>query len=53
MDHFEEHRALYFFFRPDVQDIFHVLPDTGSAKKYHKAADALTRQFVTQVKTQY
>ena len=35
--------------RPDVQDIFDVLSDTGSAKDNQKAEDALTRHFVTQV----
>ena len=37
----------------DVQDIFDVLPDTGSAKDYQKAEDALTRHFVTQINTPY
>ena len=38
---------------PDVQDIFDVLADTGGAKDYQKAEDALTRHFVTQVNTPY
>ena len=38
---------------PDVQDIFDVLPDTGGAKDYQKAEDALTRHFVAQVNTPY
>ena len=38
---------------PDVQDIFDVLVDTGSAKDYQKAEDALTRNFVTQINTPY
>ena len=37
----------------DVQDIFYVLADTGSAKDYHKAKDALTRHFVTQINIPY
>ena len=32
---------------PDVQDIFDVLVDTGSAKDYQKAEGALTIHFVT------
>ena len=35
----------------DVQDIFDVLADTGSAKDYQKAEDALTRHFVKQINT--
>ena len=38
---------------PDVQDIFDVLPDTGSAKDYQKAEDALTGHFVIQVNIPY
>ena len=38
---------------PDVQDIFHVLADTWSAKHYQKTEDALTRYFVTQINTPY
>ena len=38
---------------PDVQDTFDVLADTGSAKDYQKAEDALTRHFVTQINTPY
>lgn len=38
---------------PDVQDIFDMLLDTGSAKDYQKAEDALTRHFVMQVNTPY
>ena len=38
---------------PDVQDIFDVLADTGSARDYQKAEDALTRHFVTQINTPY
>ncbi|XP_044182144.1 uncharacterized protein K02A2.6-like [Acropora millepora] len=38
---------------PDIQDIFDVLADTGSAKDYQKAEDALTRHFVTQINTPY
>ena len=37
----------------DVRDIFYVLADTGSAKDYQKAEDALTRHFVTQINTPY
>ena len=37
----------------DVQDIFDVLPGTGSAKEYKKAEEALTRHFVTQVNVPY
>ena len=37
---------------PDVQDIFYVLVDTGSAKDYHKAENAFTRHFVTPLNTQ-
>ena len=37
----------------DVQDIFDVLANTGSAKDYQKAEDALTRHFVTQIITPY
>ena len=33
----------------DVQDIFDVLPNTGGAKDYKKAEDALTAHFVTQI----
>ena len=33
----------------DVQDIFYVLPNTGGAKDYQKAEDALTGHFVTQL----
>ena len=38
---------------PDVQDIFDILPDTGGAKDYQKAEDALTRHFVVQVNIPY
>ena len=38
---------------PDVQDIFDVLPDTGGAKDYQKAEDALTGHFVVQVHIPY
>ena len=38
---------------PDIQDIFDVLADTGSAKDYEQAEDALTRHFVTQINTPY
>ena len=38
---------------PDVQDIFDVLPDTGGAKDYQKAEDALTGHFVIQVNIPY
>ena len=38
---------------PDVQDIFDVLADTGSAKDYQKAEDALTRHFAAQINTPY
>ena len=34
---------------PEVQDIFDVLPDTGEAKDYNKAAKALNDYFSTQV----
>ncbi|CAB4009281.1 Transposon Tf2-6 poly, partial [Paramuricea clavata] len=37
----------------DVQDIFDVLPETGNAKEYEKAEEALTRHFVTQVNVPY
>ena len=37
----------------DVQDIFDVLAETGSAKEYEKAKEALTRHFVTQVNVPY
>ena len=39
--------------RPDVQDVFDVLADTGSAKDYEKAEDALTRHFLMQISTPY
>ena len=35
----------------NVQDIFDVLVNTGSAKDYQKGEDALTRHFVTQINT--
>ena len=38
---------------PNVQDIFDVLVNTGSAKDYQKGKDALTRHFVTQINTPY
>ena len=38
---------------PDVQDMFYILVDTGSAKDYQKAEDALSRHFVTQINTPY
>ena len=38
---------------PNVQDIFDVLVNTGSAKDYQKGEDALTRHFVTQINTPY
>ena len=38
---------------PHVQDIFDVLADTWSAKGYQKPKYALTRHFVTQIKTPY
>ena len=37
----------------DVQDIFDVLPNTGGAKDYQKAEDALTAHFVTQINIPY
>ena len=37
----------------DVQDIFDVLPNTGNAKEYQKAEDALTAHFVTQINIPY
>ena len=37
----------------DVQDIFDVLPETGNAKDYEMAEEALTRYFVTQVNIPY
>ncbi|CAB4015033.1 Hypothetical predicted protein, partial [Paramuricea clavata] len=37
----------------DVQVIFDVLPETGNAKEYEKAEEALTRHFVTQVNVPY
>ena len=38
---------------PDVQDIFDVLSETGSAKDYQKVEDALTRYFLTQINSPY
>ena len=38
---------------PNVQDIFYVLVNTGSAKDYQKGEDALIRHFVTQINTPY
>ena len=37
----------------DVQDIFFTLPDTGDAKDYKKAVDALNAYFVPKVDTTY
>ena len=37
----------------DVQDIFYILPDTGDAKDYKKAVDALNAYFVPKVDTTY
>ena len=37
----------------DVQDIFYTLPDTGDAKDYKKAVDALNAYFVPKVDTTY
>ena len=37
----------------DVQDIFSTLPNTGDAKDYKKAVDALNAYFVPQVGTMY
>ena len=38
---------------PDVQDIFDVLPDTGTAKEYEKAETALNQYFVSQINVPY
>lgn len=38
---------------PDVEDIFDVLPDTGGAKDYQRAEDALTSHFETQINIPY
>ena len=48
-----QRRALLHCAGPDVQDIFDVLPDTGSPKDCKKAADALTAHFVTQINIPY
>jgi len=37
----------------DVQDNFYTLPDTGDAKDYKKAVDALNAYFVPKVDTTY
>ena len=37
----------------DVQNIFYTLPDTGGAKDYKKAVDALKAYFVSKVDTTY
>ena len=37
----------------DVQDILYTLPDTGDAKDYKKAVDALNAYFVLKVDTTY
>ena len=37
----------------DLQDNFDVLPNTGGAKDYQKAEDALTAHFITQINIPY
>ena len=36
-----------------VDEIFETLPDTGEAKDYHKAVEALNAYFTSQVNTTY
>jgi len=41
------------FAGPDVQDIFSTLSDTGTAKDYNKAVEALNNYFIPKVNTAY
>ena len=51
-DNKQRRRALLLHFAgPDVQDIFSTLPDTGNAKNYKKAVEALSTYFIPKVNT--
>ena len=49
----QKHALLLHCVGPDVQDNFDILFNTGSAKDYQKAEDALTTHFLTQINTSY